>query len=313
MTVNNHAVLELKDVTKKIGKQTIVDRLSFKVNKGEIVGLLGPNGAGKTTTIRMIVGLIAMSDGDIFISEKSVKSEFSQAVGRLGAIVENPEFYGYMTGLDNLKQYQRMTKGITDERIAEVVKIVGLTEAINKKVKNYSLGMRQRLGIAQALLHSPDILILDEPTNGLDPAGIREMRDYLKHIAEVDNIAVLVSSHLLSEMELMCSRVVIIQQGKYIQEQLLVEEQDVNQTKQTVAIKVNQVTTAIDVLNQVNGVNVKEQSVNTNVIVIEALEEDIATAIETLCLNKVRVYRVENVKQNLEDQFLKWTGGNQIV
>lgn len=310
MSSSNHVVLELKQVTKKIGKQTIVDKLSFEVNKGEIVGLLGPNGAGKTTTIRMIVGLISLTEGDIHINGKSVKTDFTAAVSKLGAIVENPEFYGYMTGLDNLKQYQRMSRGITDERIEEVVKVVGLQDAMHKKVKNYSLGMRQRLGIAQALLHSPDILILDEPTNGLDPAGIREMRDYLKKIAEEDNIAVLVSSHLLAEMELMCSRVVIIQQGKFVQEQYLKERLD---EVQTVVIKVGQMTEAEQIILQIPDVVIKASSAQTKQIIVETKEETVPTIIAKLCVNNINVYRVESGKQSLEDEFLKWTGGNQIV
>lgn len=303
-------VLELRDVSKVIGQQRIVDKLSFKVNKGEIVGLLGPNGAGKTTTIRMIVGLINMSEGDILINGHSVKTEFTSAIKRLGAIVENPEFYGYMTGLDNLKQYQRMSKGITDERIDEVVEIVGLKNAMNKRVKTYSLGMRQRLGIAQALLHSPDILILDEPTNGLDPAGIREMRDYLKKIAEVDNIAVLVSSHLLSEMELMCSRVVVIQQGKFIQEQQLTQT---STEKQMVSIKVNVLAIARSVINEIEDVAIKGESEQNNSLIVELSEEQIPTVIKKLVNMNIDVYRVESTKGSLEDEFLKWTGGNQIV
>jgi len=144
---DHDVVLRLESVTKKIGKQVIVDGLSFDVRKGEVVGLLGPNGAGKTTTIRMIVGLIGMTSGDVLIEGKSIKASFTEAIAHVGAIVENPEFYSYMTGWDNLKQYQRMTAGVTEERIRQVVDIVGLSEAMGKKVKSYSLGMRQRVGL----------------------------------------------------------------------------------------------------------------------------------------------------------------------
>ena len=148
MNLRDHdVVLRLESVTKKIGKQVIVDGLSFDVRKGEVVGLLGPNGAGKTTTIRMIVGLIGMTSGDVLIEGKSIKASFTEAIAHVGAIVENPEFYSYMTGWDNLKQYQRMTAGVTEERIRQVVDIVGLSEAMGKKVKSYSLGMRQRVGL----------------------------------------------------------------------------------------------------------------------------------------------------------------------
>src|SRR5690606_40126031 len=216
MSHQQDVVLQLDKVTKKIGKQTIVDQLSFEVKKGEIVGLLGPNGAGKTTTIRMIVGLIGMTSGEVLINGQSIRSSFSKAIARVGAIVENPEFYSYMTGWDNLKQYQRMIPSITVERMKQVVDVVGLTDAMNKKVKSYSLGMRQRLGVAQALLHSPSILILDEPTNGLDPAGIREVRDYVRKLAREEGLSVIVSSHLLSEMEMMCDRIAIIQNGELV-------------------------------------------------------------------------------------------------
>lgn len=194
-------VLEMQGVSKVIKGKAIVDNLSFKIQKGEIVGLLGPNGAGKTTTIRMMTGLIRMSGGDVLIHGHSIRKDFKQAISQIGAIIENPEFYPHMSGYDNLLQYLRMSDGAGASRIKEVVELVGLQEAMNKKVRAYSLGMRQRLGIAQALLHSPKLLILDEPTNRLDPAGIREMRDYMRRIAEVEGIAILISSHMLAEIE----------------------------------------------------------------------------------------------------------------
>src|SRR5690606_36103405 len=183
---------------------------------GEVFGLLGPNGAGKTTSIRMMVGLMKLSEGQIRICGKNVQTHFEEAMLNVGAIVENPEMYKYMSGYDNLIHYARMMSNITKQRINEVIGLVGLEARIHDKVKTYSLGMRQRLGVAQALLHKPKLLILDEPTNGLDPAGIRELRDYLRQLAKDEQIAVIVSSHLLSEMELMCDRVAIIQNGKLL-------------------------------------------------------------------------------------------------
>ena len=173
--------MKLNNVTKVIKGRTIIDSISFEVNKGEIFGFLGPNGAGKTTTIRMIVGLMSITSGDIEIDGKSIKKDFEQAVKHVGAIVENPEMYKFLTGLSKLIHYARMTKGITKEKISEIVDLSDLTDRINDKVKTYSLGMRQRFGLAQCLLHDPDVLILDEPTNGLDPAGMREIRDHLRH------------------------------------------------------------------------------------------------------------------------------------
>ncbi len=215
-------VLELMNVKKTIRKKTIINNLSFSVRKGEVFGFLGPNGAGKTTTIRMIVGLMDITEGDIVICGTSIRENFEEAIGNVGAIVENPEMYKFLSGYQNLLQYSRMHGGIAKSKLAEVVNLVGLADRIHDKVKTYSLGMRQRLGLAQCLLHDPKLLILDEPTNGLDPAGIREIRDHLRMLTREKDMSVIVSSHLLSEMELMCDRIAIIQDGE------LVEVQDVN-------------------------------------------------------------------------------------
>ncbi len=209
-------VVQLQGVSKVIKGKTIIDNLSFDVYEGEVFGFLGPNGAGKTTTIRMIVGLMNISKGDVLISGKSIKKDFEGAIKDVGAIVENPELYKFMSGYQNLKHFARMQNGITEERMKEVIELVGLTDRINDKVKTYSLGMRQRLGLAQCLLHKPKLLILDEPTNGLDPAGIREIRAYIRKLAQEEGMAVIVSSHLLSEMEMMCDRIGIIQSGKLV-------------------------------------------------------------------------------------------------
>jgi ABC-2 type transport system ATP-binding protein len=214
--MNQTPVVQFQHATKRIGNRNIVNDLSFDISAGEIFGFLGPNGAGKTTTIRMMVGLIKISQGDILIMGQSITKDFNKAIQNVGAIVENPDLYKYLTGYQNLKHYARMVSGVTKARINEIVGIVGLKDRIHDKVKTYSLGMRQRLGIAQALLHHPPLLILDEPTNGLDPAGIHEMRNYLKRLAHEEGAAVFVSSHLLSEMELMCDRVGVLQNGKLI-------------------------------------------------------------------------------------------------
>jgi ABC-2 type transport system ATP-binding protein len=306
------AVLSLKNVTKRIAGKTIVDRMSFDIHKGEIVGLLGPNGAGKTTTIRMIVGLIQMSEGDVIIQGHSIRNDFTKAIRHVGAIIENPEFYPYMTGYDNLKQYQRMSDGITDERIKEVVELVGLEAAMNKKVKAYSLGMRQRLGIAQALLDRPSLLILDEPTNGLDPAGIREMRQYLKQITDKEGISILVSSHLLSEMELTCSRVVVIQEGKYVTHRALNDTAEPTQ-KVTVAIRVDDRDRARKLAAAVKGVELAPLSPDGNELLLVLDNELIPNVVATLGSEQIKIYRITETKLSLEDEFLKWTGGSRIA
>lgn len=208
--------LKISNISKKFGKRTVLDNVSFEAHTGEVLGLLGPNGAGKTTLIKLITGLLAIEDGEIEILGNSLEKNYEDAMRNLGAIVENPEMYKYMTGMQNIMQYARMRDNITKERIDEVVELVGLTNRIHEKVGKYSLGMRQRLGVALSLLHSPKILILDEPTNGLDPAGIKQLRDIVTNIAHTEDVCVMVSSHLMSEMELMCDRVAIISKGKLI-------------------------------------------------------------------------------------------------
>lgn len=305
-------VLSVNQVSKKIGGKLLVNRLSFDIHKGEIVGLLGPNGAGKTTTIRMIVGLISMSEGDIFVMDKSIRRNFTEAIAHIGGIIENPEFYRHMSGYDNLKQYQRMAERITEERIMEVAKLVGLEQALHKRVKAYSLGMRQRLGIAQALLHRPSILILDEPTNGLDPAGIREMRDYLKQIARDEGIAILVSSHLLSEMELMCSRVIVIQQGELVTVRSLEEHQSETEYAK-LKLRVDDAVRAKERLQRMEEVIITGIALESKEIAVTVRERYIPRMVQALGEERIGLYRMEESRESLEDEFLKWTGGNYIA
>ncbi|WP_407673430.1 ABC transporter ATP-binding protein [Paenibacillus silvisoli] len=208
-------VLSVKDVKKRIGGKPIIKNVSFDVRSGEIFGFLGPNGSGKTTTIRMLVNLIRPTSGEISICGSNVQRDPEEALRHIGCIVENPEVYGYMTGWENLEHFARMQSGIGQDRIAEVVAIVGMQQRIHDKVRTYSLGMRQRLGIAQALLGRPKLLILDEPTNGLDPKGIKELREFVRMLAD-QGMSLFISSHLLSEIQLMCDRVAIISHGEVL-------------------------------------------------------------------------------------------------
>lgn len=305
-------VLEVDRLTKQIGNRKIVDRLSFQMRKGQIVGLLGPNGAGKTTTIRMMVGLIAMTEGDVRIKGYSVRHSFSKAIGHVGGIIENPEFYSYMTGYDNLKQYQRMNKNVSEARIEEVLALMGLTEAKHKKVKTYSLGMRQRLGIAQALLHKPSILILDEPTNGLDPAGIREMRNYLKNAAKQEGIAVLVSSHLLSEIELMCNEVVVIQQGKLVTVKQLGGD-TADQDEVRLSLRVDQLVNTKTLIDCSQNMKVLGVNSDRGELTIQTRDAEIPKLVSLLAAQGIGIYRIEEHRETLEDEFLKWTGGEMHV
>lgn len=209
-------VLSVKNLKKRIKNKEIIKGISFDVYAGEIFGFLGPNGSGKTTTIRMLVDLIRPTEGSIQICGHDVHKEHNQAMRHVGCIVENPELYSYLTGWENLEHFARMLPNVDEKRIQEVVEIVSMDQRIHDKVRTYSLGMRQRLGIAQALLGRPSLLILDEPTNGLDPQGIKEMREFIQRLA-ADGLSLFVSSHLLSEIQQMCHRVAIISHGEVIQ------------------------------------------------------------------------------------------------
>ncbi|MDF2947146.1 MAG: transporter related [Bacillales bacterium] len=309
--MSSEPIISLVNVTKKIGKATIIDDLTFDVPQGEIFGFLGPNGAGKTTTIRMIVGLMSITKGKILIKGKNIKSEFEQAIRHVGAIVESPEMYKYLTGYQNLVHYARMVEGVSKERIDEVVSLVKLENRIHDKVSKYSLGMRQRLGVAQALLHRPSLLILDEPTNGLDPAGIRELRDYLRHLTRTEGITVIVSSHLLSEMELMCDRVAILQRGKLINVMPIQQFIQGNDQSQSYLIQATPPEQALSVVRQIDGI----QGVNLTqdgLLEVNADKELIPDILEELMKNHIRIYSVQLVSQSLEDRFLEITGVEQI-
>lgn len=303
-------VVSINNLSKSIQGKKIVDQLSFEIYPGEVFGFLGPNGAGKTTTIRMLVGLISITEGEVLIKGKNIEKNFEEAITHVGAIVENPEMYKFLSGYKNLVHYARMVNGVTNERINEVVKLVGLSSRIHDKVRTYSLGMRQRLGLAQALLHSPDVLILDEPTNGLDPAGIREIRDYLRRLAIEEGLAVIVSSHLLSEMELMCDRIGIIHKGKLIGVQTMSEFIN-DESGLVVGFQVNDQLVATQVLNAQFPINTF--TINGDFVEVILEKEAIPKVNAAFVSHNVKVYSIRQRAKSLEDKFLEITGGDQIV
>nr|WP_315362360.1 ABC transporter ATP-binding protein [Cytobacillus firmus] len=296
-------LVEIQDVTKVIKGRTIIDSVSFDVKKGEVFGFLGPNGAGKTTTIRMLVGLIGITSGDIKILGSSIKTDFEKAVSHIGAIVENPEMYKFLSGYQNLIHYARMSKGVTKEKIDETVELVGLADRIHDKVRTYSLGMRQRLGLAQCLLHDPRILVLDEPTNGLDPAGIREIRDHLRMLAREREMAVIVSSHLLSEMEMMCDRIGIIQNGKLIDVQHI---SDFVQGKEKVyEVEVDDPDKAQRMLK---GIYPELPiQVTGNSVFLPLVRDGIPEMVKEFVSTDIKIFAVREVTKTLEDRFLEVT------
>jgi ABC-2 type transport system ATP-binding protein len=299
--------LEVQSLTKKIGKKTIVDDVSFQVEKGEIFGLLGPNGAGKTTIIRMIVSLINRTGGDVIINGHNLDASFKEAMSEIGAIVENPEFYKYMSGLKNIRHYERMAvKDISEKRRNEVIELVGLQHAMHQKVKTYSLGMRQRLGVAQSLLHNPSVLIFDEPTNGLDPQGIREFRDYLRKLAD-DGISVLVSSHLLSEMQLMCDRFAIIEKGKLIHISSMHDSmEESKEMKREVIFEVSNSSEAAILIKE-KGLYEGVIEANGDQLKLHLDKEKTMVINQLLVQNGVGVYGIVSHKATLEDRFLELT------
>ena len=310
--------LKIEHLNKYFGKRQILHDICMEVYAGEVFGFLGPNGADKTTTIKIVVGLLRLDEGDVQIHGHSVTKNYEDAMACVGGIVENPELYKYMTGRENLRQYARMRKGVDEARIDEVVKLVGLSNRIDDKVSKYSLGMRQRLGVAQALLHHPKLLILDEPTNGLDPAGIKELRDILKNLAHKENIAVLVSSHLMSEMEMMCDRVGVIVGGKMLDVRTTAEMISAAQdTSIRYTVKVSDPARAAELLTQLPE-NAKQTEGDELVLRIETdkADEIISGIIETLVSNQIRVMTCipEHTKRP-EDVFIAMTqenGGAQI-
>lgn len=311
--MENQPVVQIREVSKIIGGKKLIDSLTLDIPSGQVYGFLGPNGAGKTTTIRMMVGLMSISKGDILIQGSSIKNEFEKAIAHVGAIVENPEMYKFLTGYENLLHYARMSPNITKERIMEAVELVGMEHRIHDKVKTYSLGMRQRLGVAQAILHRPKLLVLDEPTNGLDPQGIRELRDYLRRLSREEGTTVFVSSHLLAEMELMCDTVAVIQQGRLIDVKELGhsgggDEASESGRKQETLFEVNAPTSALDLLNSF-GLAAK---IEGNAIIVAVNRTEAAELNARLVNHGIAVYGIRPVIRSLEDQFLELTGGGRI-
>ncbi|EAG9433255.1 ABC transporter ATP-binding protein [Listeria monocytogenes] len=297
-------VLKLEHVTKKIGQKNIVHDISFDIHKGEVFGLLGPNGAGKTTIIRSIVGLIRRSEGTVFINGKNVDTEYKAAISEVGAIIENPEFYMYMSGWANLKQFARMSqKNITDEHIREIVELVKLTDAIDQKVKTYSLGMRQRLGVAQALIHSPALLILDEPTNGLDPQGMAEFRTLIRDLA-TNGTSVLISSHLLSEIQQITDRFAIINKGvlTHIEKMSDLIENHVAAYK----LKVSDPEATTTVLTTLP---VKLVAQKEDLFKVEVAHEDVHLIARALIQANIDLLEMVPLQASLEERFLELTKG----
>ena len=318
LTVSDNAALRISRLNKRLGHRQILHDISLVAYPGEVFGFLGPNGAGKTTTIKIVMGLLSLEEGNISINGIDIKDDFEGAMANVGGIVENPEMYKYLTGMQNLRQYARMREGVTQERINEVVELVKMSNRINDKISKYSLGMRQRLGVAQALLHKPKVLILDEPTNGLDPVGIKELRDILKDLAHKENICVIVSSHLMSEMELMCDRVGIISNGKMIGVHTLEDMVSAAEAHMSdYVIKVSDAQRAMEMIDlPAESKKLTSEGIEVS-LPTEKCYEMISAINEQIISSGIRLYTVsQKENKKLEDVFIKLTnesmGGGQI-
>jgi ABC-2 type transport system ATP-binding protein len=300
-------LLKIEGLVKTIKKRKILDGISLTINPGEIVGFLGPNGAGKTTTIKMIMGLFTITEGKITICGHDVVTDFEEAMRNVGGIIENPDLYKRMTGKQNLEYYASMYDHTKKESIDEVVSLVKMSQRINDKVKSYSLGMRQRIGIAQALLHTPRLLVLDEPTNGLDPIGIKELRDLLKYLAKNAGVGVFISSHLLAEMELMCSRIYIIDNGKMIGEKTI----DQIETNVEGIYKYTFITDDNDKTFQYfKSLDANCDTENGGVTLIMKCDQ-IPGIIKVLVEKGIGIYAVNQAMRTLEQDFISMTTGTK--
>ncbi len=298
-------ILECKNLTKIFGKKQVLNQVSFEVFEGDILGFIGPNGAGKTTTIKLILGLQKITSGQVHINGYDIKNDFVKAIEKVGAIVENPDMYMYLTGRQNLNMIARLYKDVDKKRVEEVIKISGLDKRIDDKVSKYSLGMRQRLGIAAAILNRPNLLILDEPTNGLDPEGIKELRDLLTNLSKKEKMGILISSHNLAELESFCTKVCIIQNGSVI-ETTNIDELKNNVSDSVYTIEISSVKKVTDVVGR------PVEIINDNTFRVKLNQEEIPNIIKKLVEKDYLIYQVIRNQISLEDAFLIKTGGNKI-
>ncbi len=298
-------VLKCENLKKQVKNKILVENISFSMKKGDVVGFIGPNGAGKTTTIKLILGLIKLTDGKVFINGYSIQKDFIKAIEKVGAIVETPDAYMYLSGYDNLKIIANNYKNITKERINEVVKIVGLENRIKDKVATYSLGMRQRLGIAEAIINNPELLILDEPTNGLDVEGIIEIRNLIKQLAN-QGIAILISSHNLTEIDNLCNRIIAIKNGKMIADDTI-ENFKMISNESCYIFNIN----SMDNIEQVL-LGYRYELLNNNNIRVYISKNEVSSLMQKILENQYQIYSVTEEQFTSEEAFIKKVGDNKI-
>ena len=293
-------VLECNNICKIIKGKNVVDNVSFSLREGDIMGFIGPNGAGKTSVIKSILGLYKLSSGNIKICGYDINNNYVNAIKNVGAIIENPDMYMYMSGYDNL-MISAYIYNVSISRVEEIIKLVNLDKRIYDKVNTYSLGMRQRLGIAQAIIHNPKLLILDEPTNGLDPEGIMELKILLKKLAG-NGMGIIVSSHILSELESFCNMVCIINKGSvinYANLDKLIYLSSGNYVLELSSVNVNKYLDNYNIIDD-NHIKINVDSKKLNVV------------IKKLVNNNISIYEIKREVLSLEEIFMSLVGGNTI-
>lgn len=298
-------ILKCSNLKKQIKNKIIVENISFSINKGDIVGFIGPNGAGKTTIIKLILGLMKLSEGKVFINGFDIEKDFIKAIEKVGSIVENPDLYMYLSGYDNLKIIANNYKNISKDRIQEVIKIVGLENRIKDKVSTYSLGMRQRLGIAEAILNQPDLLILDEPTNGLDVEGIIEIRNLIKQLSQ-QGMAIFISSHNLTEIDNLCNRIIAIKNGKIIADDTIENFTTISNISSYI-LELNSIGNLAKIMS-----DYKFEIIKDNKIRVYILKDKITELMQKLIENKYQIYSLQEEKLTSEEAFIKKVGENKI-
>jgi ABC-type multidrug transport system ATPase subunit len=297
-------VIEISGLTKRFKDVLAVNDLDFTVHRGDVFGFLGPNGAGKSTTIRMILSLISPTSGTIKVFEKTLKENRKEILTNVGAIVEKPDFYQYLPAIKNLEILAKISgKEVTHKRILELLELVGLKDRAKSKVKTYSHGMKQRLGIAQALLHNPELIVLDEPTTGLDPQGMKEIRDLIIRLSKEENKTIFLSSHILSEIEIVANRMIIINKGSKIVEGEV--SKLLNSSTLKVTVEVENAEAAIKILEGTRW-NKNIESITENKFILNIEQEAIPVLNKYLVENGVMVNALIPVR-SLEDYFLSIT------
>ncbi|MBR4406793.1 MAG: ABC transporter ATP-binding protein [Clostridia bacterium] len=307
---NEKSVLRVVNLTKQYGSRNAIDRINFSIKKGEIFGFVGANGAGKSTTMKIITGLAEATSGDVFIDGKRLSNNFEKCIAQVGSMIETPLFYPYLTGFQNLKYFAKLSGSYKRSRIIEIANLVGLTGRLHEKVQNYSLGMKQRLGIAQSLLHNPKLLILDEPTNGLDANGIREIKNFLVRLAKQKGVSIMISSHILAIMESLCDTICIIDKGKIVETKTIDEIKKSCNRFGTHFIRTSKPNFAGMIIQ--DKFNTKARIAGDKVL-FETTEKQLPNIIVELTHNKIPIYSVSEINYSLEDIYLDVIGTDNAV